>query len=176
MSVDFKFDRKALTEFEEFMTSKLQTETEKTYARTLRALGAGTVRHVKKRIEGREEHKQMLEAGVDYDPKKTGRIEQLDPMRIAIGVNDARKRRMRDKKGMASKPFTIKFQNLDGKWVKALAQRRTKERYPLHVIIAGEKNIRSMQVFRYLVDEYISNNHDKIFDRQLKQAIKRADK
>lgn len=191
MSADFTFDRKAFDRFNYFMTDRLEVEMKKAYARTFRQLGAGAVRHVNRGLKNRPEHKEMLDAGIDYDPKKAGRIERLDPMRLAIGVNDPKQKR-RDKKKLTSpvgKPFVV--HRLDNpytngvQYVTAVLQRfgAPREvpwsRYPrqrLNLIALGEAKIRSYSTFKYMVSEFIGNNHDKLFEKQYYAAVERAAK
>lgn len=189
MSADFTFDKNAFDKFNHFMTDALEIELKRAYARTFRLLGAGAVRHVNRSLKGRQEHKEMLEAGIDFAPKKAARIQQLDPMRLAIGVNDLHQKR-RDKKKLTSpvgKPFVV--HRLDNPYtngvqhVTAVLQRfgAPREvpwsRYPrqrLNLIALGESKIRSYTTFKYMVCEFISGNHDKIFEKQYHAAVERA--
>lgn len=203
MTAHFEFDRKALTEFESFMTRMKQAEINKAYARGLRMLGAGAVRHVKKQLTNREECKEMLEAGIDFDPKKAKRIESLTPPRIAIGAVDSkRKRAKKPLKTPIGKPFIVhrlrtphqrgKSYHIVEKHGTFMLQRFGEERIApwtkgqyrqrLNLIVGAnnqedfDKKARSRNLFFYAVDEFVSANHDRIFERQLQSAIKRGGK
>lgn len=201
MIANFQFDRKALTEFETFMTRIKQEEIHKAYARGLRMLGAGAVRHVKRQLANHEECKEMLEAGIDFDPKKAKRIEKLNPPRIAIGAISRKKQRANDRlKPPLGKPFIAhrlrtphrrgKSYHIVEKHGVFLLQRFGEERIApwtkgqyrqrLHLITAAKNldelgdKLYSRQLFFNTVDEFVTANHDRIFERQLQQAIERG--
>lgn len=197
MTVRFDIDKRAMTAFEEFMTSGLQAETERAYAGTLRMLGAGAVKHAKRRLKAYGEYQDMLDAGIDFDAKTVAKILKKQPIRIAIGVNDPRQKR-RDKKRLDSpigKPFTV--QKLDNPFTGEIHQTAILQRYGepriaawnpknkkgepykrqrLHLVVIGARRIHNRTVFSRIVENYVDENHDTFFERQFGKAVERAAK
>jgi hypothetical protein len=183
MKIEFNIDKKSLTQFNRLMTSEMQKAVGKAYSQALRAMGTGCVRNVTKRLKGRKRFEDVLKKKIDYAPKKAGRIEQLDPMRIAIGVNGTKSQ----PPALKGKPFPVEFevggQNVEARVVKGIARHMARAKYdpikrgtyPIFIIATGMTDARPLDITNRMIQKYVADNHEKIIERAIGRAIERTD-
>ena len=99
MTTQVRIDRRALTEFDEYMTTGLRRELERAYSRTLFQLGKGAKEAVQVQMTRMDKANWQLNwaaAGVRFEPSTAGKIQRLDPMRIVVGIREDFIKRARD--------------------------------------------------------------------------------
>ena len=168
MTAFVDINKKALTEFEEFMTAGLIRETERAYSRTLVRLAKGATDHIRVRMthsDKKDGWKNWIAAGVDYSPKAAKKVEARSPMVIAVGIRKTHLARARgafqgrsDDSGLSS-PFPVTLRTVApglaaikkrpvsaGEWKKSkyagrrvMVARVGKKSYPIRVLFTLKK-------------------------------------